>query len=97
MSEVRDESEDGLDADSIAVASASSIGSAGTEACAAPDGTVDFVALISPDEPPIAFTTGPSQFGFLCQTDVCVLFRLEWCWCIAAGLNLSSKVMPGTC
>ena len=77
MSEVKDESEDGLDADSIAVASAPSIGSAGTEACVAPDGFVDFEVLISPDEPPIAFTTGPSQFGFLCQTDVCVLLQLE--------------------
>ena len=65
------------DADSDAVASTSWSGSAGTEGCAAPDDIVDFEILIGPDEPPIAYTTGPSQFGFLCQTDVCVLLHLE--------------------
>lgn len=70
--EVADEMENRSDAGSTVVAEASLVGSAGTAASAAPDGTVGFMVLIGPDREPIAPTAGPPKFGFPCLTDACV-------------------------
>ena len=72
VSEAADEIEDRSEAGSVVVAAASSVGSAGTAASAAPDGPVGFTVLIGPDREPIAPSAGPPQFDFPSLTDAYV-------------------------